>query len=327
MIGPPAGRVCHTLLHTLQHVFELFGVQLAAEKTEGPVTTIKFLGTVIVSELMECRLPGDKVEDLRGVLSVALGSKKIQLRSLQSLLGKLNFACRIMPMGRIFCRRLVSAMSGVRAPHHYVRLTAEHKEDLQVWQLFLEQSNGWSLWMGEMVSDWDLDLFTDAAGAVGYGAILGDQWCAGRWPDSWREAGLLGNLVLLEPIVLAVDVWQKEFMNKSMRFHCDNLGVVQGINKVSASSPPVVRFLRRLVLQCLCLNCFVCVVICQVSRTMSLMPCLACSGTDSMSWRRERSSMGGLGWNTSGASPSLGSWASSRFGVPGHLERLRGGVG
>lgn len=191
--------------------------------------------------------------------SFALGSNKIRLRSLQSLLGKLNFACRIMPMGRIFCRHLASATSGVKAPHHFVRLSKAHKDDLRVWQLFLAQFNGRSLWMDEMGSACDLELYTDVAGAVGYGATLGSQWSAGKWPDSWRKADLLGNLVLLElfPIVMAVEIWQQEFKNKRVLFHCDNLGVVQAINKISASSPPVVRFLRHLVLLCLCLNCYV----------------------------------------------------------------------
>lgn len=85
------------------------------------------------------------------------------------------------------------------------------------------------------------------------GVQVGGQMFGGR---------LLGNLVLLElfPIMLMVELWKQEFRNKRVRFHCDNLGVVQAINSISASSPLVVRFLRHLVLQCLCLNCYVCAV-------------------------------------------------------------------
>lgn len=133
---------------------------------------------------------------------------------------------------------------------------------MEVWHRFLGEYNGRSLWMEAMVSVRELDLFTDAAGSVGFGAIFKRKWCAGRWHSSWEEAKLLGNLALLElfPIVLALELWGSEFSNKRVRFHCDNLGVVQAINKLSASSPPVVSFLRRLVLRCLELNCFICAV-------------------------------------------------------------------
>lgn len=69
---------------------------------EGPTTMITFLGILIDSERMESRLHEDKVADLRQVVLKTRQAKKIRLRELQSLLGKLHFACRIVPMGRVF---------------------------------------------------------------------------------------------------------------------------------------------------------------------------------------------------------------------------------
>lgn len=62
---------------------------------------------------MECHLPEDTLQVLE--VKRACRLKKIQLRELQSLLGNLNFACRIMPMGRIFSQRLALTMAGVVA--------------------------------------------------------------------------------------------------------------------------------------------------------------------------------------------------------------------
>ena len=109
------------------------------------------------------------------------------------------------------------------------------------------------------VSNFDLELYTDAAGSTGFGAFFRGRWSAGPWPVSWVEAGFTRNLVLLElfPVVLAVELWGAEFRDKKVRFHCDNLGVVQAINRVSASSPPVVRLLQHLVLRCLQRNVFI----------------------------------------------------------------------
>ena len=252
-VGPPSSKVCAVLLATLQHIAEKFGVPLAADKTEGPRTELMFLGIMIDSEKMECRLPRDKVENLRMEIRGMVGQDKVQLRTLQSLLGKLNFACRIIPMGRVFCRRLSAATAGVRAPKHYIRLTRDLKADLQVWDTFLETYNGRAIWMSGPFSNFDLDLVTDAAGSTGYGAFFKGRWSAEAWPESWVTAGFEKNLVLLElfPVVVAIELWGAECRDLKIRLNCDNMGVVQVINRISGSSVPVVRLLRHLVLRCL----------------------------------------------------------------------------
>lgn len=137
-----------------------------------------------------------------------LGLQKIQLQKPQSLLGKLNFACRIIPMGRVFCRRLSAATAGGRSPTHFICITREHREDLRVWDTLLTDYNGRSVWMSSPVSNFDLEPFTYAAGSTGYGVFYQVHWSAGPWPRSWLEAGLQKNLVLLElfPVVLAMEI-------------------------------------------------------------------------------------------------------------------------
>lgn len=153
---------------------------------------------------------------------------------------------------------MTAATAGVHTPHHFVRLNKQHREDLLVWEMFLNEYNGQSLWMEVAVSNSDLDLYMDTAGSVGYAAYFQGQWSAGRWPEAWSDSEFIHNLVLLElfPIVVAVKIWGGAFRNKRVQFNCDNMGVVNA-NTISAPSPPVVRLLRRLVLQCLSLNDFV----------------------------------------------------------------------
>ncbi|KAM8945815.1 uncharacterized protein RCH25_049154 [Pelodytes ibericus] len=258
-VGPPDSSLCLTLLRTVEHVMHRFGVPLSQEKTVGPTTTITFLGIEIDSVSMECRLPLDKVVDLRDIVSELKTARKVQLRQLQSLLGKLNFACKIIPMGRIFCRRLSLATAGIRAPHHYIRLTQEHRADLMVWDSFLRTFNGRSLIIDRAITNKDLNLWTDASGSVGFGAIFEKKWCWASWPRKWFQSGWVKNLAFLElfPIVVSVILWGPCFENKKVRFWCDNLGVVQAINNGSASSPPVIRLLKELVLICLQRNLLV----------------------------------------------------------------------
>lgn len=255
-VGPSGSRVCLSLLQTMERVSRNFGVPLAPDKTEGPTTVIKFLGILIDSERMECRLPDDKVEDLRQAVGRARESNKIRLRDLQSLLGKLNFACRIIPMGRVFCRRLAMATAGAKSPAHFIRLSAALREDLSVWVSFLEIFNGRSLFLADPVSSWELKLFTDASGSHGFGAYFQGEWCAAPWPDSWKAKGWCTNLALLElfPLVVSLVLWGERLRHRRVKFFCDNLGVVQAVNSQTANSPPVVALLRHFVLKCLVLN-------------------------------------------------------------------------
>lgn len=147
-------------------------------------------------------------------------------------------------------------MRGVSRPEHRFRLTKPLKADLCVWREFLHTYNGRTCCQEEEVSNMDLSLYTDAAGSAGSCAILGNDWCSGEWPLSWRQAGLWRNLALLElfPIVVAVEVWGDRLQYKRIGFWTDNLSVVHCIARLSYSSLTVLSLPCRLVLRCLQLN-------------------------------------------------------------------------
>jgi hypothetical protein len=59
-------------------------------------------------------LPEDKLSSLSNIYSYSSTAKKATLRSFQSLIGMLNFACKVIPPGRAFSRRLIYATKGGR---------------------------------------------------------------------------------------------------------------------------------------------------------------------------------------------------------------------
>lgn len=252
-VSPGASDQCQFLLDSFKYFMGQFGVPLSLEKTEGPLTVLSFLGIEIDSVNMVFRLPEDKLAKILDMVNGFCSVKKVTLRQMQSLLGLLVFACRIMPMGRVFSRRLSLATRGVAGPGHHIRLTRPLKADLGVWREFLMSYNGRTCCQEPEVSSCDIELFTDAAGSAGFGAILGSDWCAGGWPAAWQDNGFCRNLTLLElfPIVVAVELWGSVLRDKRVRFWTDNISVVHCINRLSSSSPPVLSLLRHLVLRCL----------------------------------------------------------------------------
>jgi hypothetical protein len=198
-------------------------------------------------------LPADKLHNLISTVRLILdGRKKVTLREMQSLIGKLNFANRAVVPGRAFSRRLIDATCGIKEPHHRIRVTEAMKEDLRLWLCFLTQYNGRSMILDSQWVDGDhLQLYTDAAESVGFGAFFQGQWTHGCWPEHWAHSAPDITFKELFPIVLALHLWANHLENQRVWLHCDNQAVVHIINKQSSRSPASMRLLRMLILSCL----------------------------------------------------------------------------
>ena len=124
------------------------------------------------------------------------------------------------------------------------------KQDLLVWQSFLAGFNGRSFFLTDQwTNSHQLELYTDASGALGYGAVFGRHWCYGQWPDSWCHL----NIAFLElyPIVLSLHLWGHDMQNQRIIFFTDNEALVHVINKQSCRDKNLMFLVRRLVLVCL----------------------------------------------------------------------------
>ena len=66
-----------------------------------------------------------------------LQSKKVTLKDMQSLLGLLNFACKVVVPGHTFCRRIINSTIGVKKPFNKIRVKKQMRADLQIWLQFL----------------------------------------------------------------------------------------------------------------------------------------------------------------------------------------------
>lgn len=89
--------------------------------TEGPTTCLTFAGIELDTEQMEARLPIEKQKKAIAKIQAMLLVKKTTLRELQSLIGLLNFACKVVVPGRAFLRRLIKLTIGIKSPNHRIR--------------------------------------------------------------------------------------------------------------------------------------------------------------------------------------------------------------
>ena len=111
-------------------------------KIEGPTTRLIFLGILINTSIMTASITEERKQDLISSLQSMLQHSKCTKRQLLSLIGKLSFACKIIPAGRIFLHRLIDTSCSVSHLHHHIRLTKEAHLGMYWWLKFLPQWNG-----------------------------------------------------------------------------------------------------------------------------------------------------------------------------------------
>ena len=217
LIIAPSETLCSRQLSCFLDLCDYLGIPIAPDKTIGPATVLSFAGIELDTIRSEARLPPDKVLRCKNMLSEFLMRKKVTLRDLQSLIGLLNFTCTVVLPGRAFLRRLIDLTIGINRPQHLVRLSRAVKSDMRVWLAFLSDINGCSFFLHEgWKTSSTLQLYTDASGSKGFGAVFGAHWCYGAWPESWKSY----NIATLEfyPIVLSVFLWGYRMQNQRIIF-------------------------------------------------------------------------------------------------------------
>ena len=257
---PPQDRTCQQSLTAMMLTFKNLNIPVAPGKTQGPATVLEFMGIILDSVRMEARLPGDKIERLRVAFDIFQKRRSCTLKELQSLIGSLNFACKVIPPGRPYLQRMIELTRNVKQPHHHIKLSAGFFKDLEMWKQFIVNWNGASFFLSSAWEDSEcLELHTDASGVLGYGGFFRGKWFQGKWephqqlgqPEisiAWQE---------LFAIVVACQIWGESLQNKRIILNCDNESVVNIVNSKRSRIPRAMDLLRHLTLLTLKYNIYI----------------------------------------------------------------------
>ena len=131
VVGRPESVECYHFLETMKEVCGRLGVPLAVEKVEGPSSCLTFLGIEIDTVEGTLRLPKEKLDHLMELVEDWHGRKACTRKELESLIGLLQHACKVVRPGRSFLRRMIQLLLGqaARKPQRHVRLNGEFKAD------------------------------------------------------------------------------------------------------------------------------------------------------------------------------------------------------
>ena len=247
MIGPPGSPICRESMSALDRLCTELGVPIAEHKRDGPSTCIVFLGIEIDTIAGELRLPADKLHRLQALLRQWGDRKVCERKELESLIGLLNHACKVVRAGRSFLRRMIDLLhSTPHSPHRrtLIRLNTGFRSDLLWWSTFVHHWNGISF-LSNPSNLPVVEIATDASGTWGCGAWHQDLWFQVQW-DS-RSHNLPIAVKELIPIILACGVWGSSWRGLRVHCHCDNQVVVACLRSRTSKNKSIMHMLRCMV--------------------------------------------------------------------------------
>ena len=241
--GAPQSDEAAKALDIVTRVLRMLRIPIAVHITEGPATSLVFLGIVIDTATFELRLPAEKLSRMQGLLHAWSNRTHCRKHELESLLGHLSHAASVVRHGRTFLRQLFALFRRAREDHHFIHFTAGARADLQWWCIFLQDWNGKSFFPQASPS---LEVTSDASGSFGCGAFsLNHGWFQLEWPDSWSSANIAAKELV--PIVVAAAMWGPCWNHKCVCFRTDNMAVVEVLRTCTARDPLLMHLTRCLV--------------------------------------------------------------------------------
>ena len=100
------------------------------------------MGIVLDSTRMEARLPEDKLVRISQLLHSFSARRSARLVDLQSLIGTLQFACKVVVPGRTFLQRMINLTRGVPSRFHHFRLKINSNGILPCGKFFSPNGTG-----------------------------------------------------------------------------------------------------------------------------------------------------------------------------------------
>ena len=244
--GEAGSSSCRRSLNLALRLCGDLGVPIMPEKVAGPSTSLEFLGLLIDTVKMEISLPIYKLTRLKAMLDSWQVRKSCSKRQLQSIIGHLHHASKVVKPGRPFIRRLIDLASSRPHPESWIRLNTDFRSDIQWWVTFLDKWNGVSIVSALYKRPVDILLTTDASGKWGCGGYLNRRWFQLPWNGLWQDMSIAVKELL--PIVIACFVWRREMSGLHIRCRCDNSAVVAMVNNGTSKQKVAAHLLRCLFL-------------------------------------------------------------------------------
>lgn len=221
------------------------GVREAVDKAVQPAEVVECLGTGFDLQNKLLFVTSERVDELTALLQTWRGKTWYTRKQLESLIGKLQFVTNCVRPGRVFISRLINELKHSGRGQCW-ETTQEMQLDIRWWLRFLHQYDRTSFMWHSMEDT----MFSDASGTGIGGYLPTEHQCLrGELSRDWiREQGYtIAHLEMLA-ILVCLKCWTPRFRGMNITTRCDNMAVVNLINKYRARDKHLQKMLRELML-------------------------------------------------------------------------------
>lgn len=199
-------------------------------------------GIIIDKARQELRLPPDKLHRLLDAVSHWRTQRSISKNKLESLVGVLQHACRVITPGKTFLGRAIGLLKLAKSKFHNIRLSADFKADMMWWKTFAPHWNGASL---VVHNHSPLHTITsDASSSWGCGAWHNNNWFQLCWDLQSQSWGIAPKE--LAPALIAAALWGYRWRGGRVIAHCNNGTVVALLNNRYSRDKKIMHMLHCL---------------------------------------------------------------------------------
>ena len=244
-VGPADSLQCSHNLQTSLAICRSLGLPLHPNKCIGPSTRLVVLGIELDSLDQTARLPAEKLMALQELIQSWRTRRWCNRRQLESQIGHLHHAAKVVWPGRTFLRRMLDLLCCFHTRDHPICLSSEFRLDLQWWHDFLTSWHGVSLWLfPRMSAPTDVEVTSDAAGSLGSGTYYNNEWFSGAWVPSQADQSIAYKELF--PVVVASHVWGSQWSRRHVLFRSDNEAVVHILLARTSKVPCIMHLFHHL---------------------------------------------------------------------------------
>ena len=231
-------------------------VNTKPHKTHGPRQSVTFVGVLFDSVNFTASLDAAKLDKAVSLLRAFEGRRRASVKEVQSLLGYLNWICRVVYGGRTFLHRMLAVLRGATSAQQ-VNLDSGFHDDIAWWLKWLPSFNGKRVIIDPQA--WPrASFFTDADLNTGIGIFFQGRYaghtfadCATRFPaHAAMRPGEADPIHVKElyAVVIAIELFGISMRNTHVLLRTDNRVVEAAINRgaCDVADPRMMGFIRTL---------------------------------------------------------------------------------
>lgn len=220
---------------------------------DAPAQRQAFRGVVFDTVRQQLTIPAAKLlATLRRIRACLDQAGSFQVRLAREVAGRLEWINQVLPLGRVRTKRLHQAIPRGAKNFWLMTLTPAAREDLTWWTGFLEEAIAehgrvpWACFPCAPLSSLPvIRIFSDAAGELGFGAVMGSTAVVGIWKSAEAVVDKSSGWKELVPVLLILQLCAPQASSGSLVVvTTDNQGNAFSLNNATAASDDSFELLR-----------------------------------------------------------------------------------